>query len=637
MVSEEPKRYAGHAGLPAGTTVHHRDRLDAVQRDLAKVAGVSVLIYDQTCAAEKRRRRKRGTEPAPSQRVLINELVCEGCGDCGVQSNCVAIQPLETEFGRKRVIDQSACNQDFSCLKGFCPSFVTVHGAVPKASVPAPEDDALPDPPALPALNGAFAILLAGIGGTGVVTIGRVLAMAAHLEGKAAAVVDVTGLAQKGGPVTSHVRIASRPEAIKAVRIAAGGADLLIGGDAVVAGSASALAAIDPGHTAVFVNSHETYSGAFTHDPDYTLPMRRIVQAITNRAGAPKCHFIEASEIATALMGDAIATNMFLLGLAWQAGAVPLSHFAILKAIALNGVDVAMNQAAFAWGRRAAAEPEVIVALAAERSGRRKPPAAESLDEMTARRTRFLTEYQDERYAQLYADAVAAMHEAETRVAPGRADLSQAVARNLYRLMAVKDVYEVARLYTDGSFDRQLGNAFAGWDRLEYHLVPPLFAGRDKASGHRRQRTYGPGISAGPQVHRAPSPAARLMARPLRPYQGATHGAAAHRRLRGDAHHDPRPSRAGKPSPCRGACPLSGENPWLRPRQGGGGGARAHPGGGPARGVSCRRHGGRGGRINRRQTDGRRLSENCTRIALNDAREAGPAGTPFDEEVRLCA
>ncbi len=494
VVSEEPKRYAGHAGLPAGTTVHHRDRLDAVQRDLAKVAGVSVLIYDQTCAAETRRRRKRGSEPAPSQRVLINELVCEGCGDCGVQSNCVAIQPLETEFGRKRVIDQSACNQDFSCLKGFCPSFVTVHGAVPKAAVPAPEDEALPDPPALPALNGAFAILLAGIGGTGIVTIGRVLAMAAHLEGKAAAVVDVTGLAQKGGPVTSHVRIASRPEAIKAVRIAAGGADLLIGGDAVVAGSASALAAIDPGHTAVFVNSHETYSGAFAHDPDYTLPMRRIVQAITNRAGAPKCHFIEASEIATALMGDAIATNMFLLGLAWQAGAVPLSHFAILKAIALNGVDVAMNQAAFAWGRRAAAEPEVIVALAAERSGRRKPPAAESLDELTARRTRFLTEYQDERYAQRYADAVAAMHEAETRVAPGRADLAQAVALNLYRLMAVKDVYEVARLYTDGSFDRQLGNAFAGWGRLEYHLVPPLFAGRDKASGHRRQRTYGPGI-----------------------------------------------------------------------------------------------------------------------------------------------
>ncbi len=494
VVSEEPQRYGTDVQLPAGTAVHHRDDLDAVQRQLMQVTGVSVLIYDQTCAAEKRRRRKRGTYPDPDRRVVINELVCEGCGDCGVQSNCVAVQPIETAYGRKRTIDQSVCNKDFSCLKGFCPSFVTVHGAVAKPAAPLPAEEELPDPPRRPALDGNYAVLITGVGGTGVVTIGALLAMAAHLEGKAASVIDMAGLAQKGGPVVSHVRIAPVVDDIKAVRVAAAGADLVLACDAVVAGSARSLAAIDPGHTAVFVNTHETYPGAFTHDADYTLPMRRIVQAITARAGAPKSRFIEATEIATALMGDAIATNMFMLGFAWQAGAVPLSHFAILKAIELNGVAVAMNKAAFAWGRRAATEPEAIARIAAERAGRRTAPVAETLDELAARRTRFLTEYQDEVYAQRYADTVAAMREAEARVAPGRADLAEAVALNLFRLMAVKDEYEVARLYTDGSFQRQLGESFAGWGRLEFHMAPPLFARKDKATGHLKTQTYGPGL-----------------------------------------------------------------------------------------------------------------------------------------------
>ncbi len=493
VVSEEPKRYAGR--LPSGTTVHHRDDLDAVQRKLTEIGGVSVLIYDQTCAAEKRRRRKRGQYPDPDQRIIVNELVCEGCGDCGIQSNCVAIQPVETEFGRKRAIDQSVCNKDFSCLKGFCPSFVTVHGAMARQAAVLNDDEAdLPDPPRLPMLAGNYAVLITGVGGTGVVTIGALLAMAAHLEGKAAAVIDMAGLAQKGGPVMSHVRIAPALGDIKAVRVAAAGADLLLGCDAVVAGSARSLAAIAPGETAVFVNTHETYPGAFTHDPDYTLPMRRIVQAITARAGAARSRFIEATEIATALTGDAIATNMFMLGLAWQAGAVPLSHFAILKAIELNGVDVAMNRAAFGWGRRAAVAPEVVAGIAAERSGRRKPPPAQSVDELAARRTRFLTDYQNEHYAQRYADAVAAMHEAETRVAPGRGDLAEAVARNLFRLMAVKDEYEVARLFVDGSFQRQLAGAFDSWGKLEFHMAPPLFAKRDKATGHLKKQTYGPGL-----------------------------------------------------------------------------------------------------------------------------------------------
>ncbi len=494
VVSEEPGRYGRGAGLPAGATIHHRDDIDHVQRDLARVGGVSVLIYDQTCAAEKRRRRKRGLYPDPDRRVVINELVCEGCGDCGVQSNCVAIVPVETEFGRKRAIDQSLCNKDFSCLKGFCPSFVTVHGAVAKKGEPLAGDEVNLPPPQVPVLSGDYAILITGVGGTGVVTIGALLAMAAHLEGKAAAVIDMAGLAQKGGPVTSHVRIAPSADDIKAIRVAAAGADVMLGCDMVVAGSARSLAAIDPGHTAVFVNTHETYPGAFTHDPDYSLPTRRIVQAIAGRAGKGNSRFIQATEIATALTGEAIATNMFMLGLACQAGAVPLSPEAILKAIELNGVDVAMNQAAFAWGRRAAIEPEAVAEIAAHRSGKRPAPAAQSLDELVERRTRFLTDYQSRRYARHYADAVARLRAAEAAVTSNRTDLAEAAARNLFRLMAIKDEYEVARLYTDGSFRRQLAAEFAGWGKLEFHLAPPLVAGRDPETGHLRKSTFGPWV-----------------------------------------------------------------------------------------------------------------------------------------------
>jgi indolepyruvate ferredoxin oxidoreductase len=494
VVSDEPEKYAGGPGFPFGTTVSHRDDIDAVQRELAQVGGVSVMIYDQTCAAEKRRRRKRGHYPDPDRRVVINELVCEGCGDCGVQSNCVAIVPVETEYGRKRGIDQSACNKDFSCLKGFCPSFVTVHGARAKVGEVAPIGDPQLPLPETPQLAGDYAILITGVGGTGVVTVGALIAMAAHLEGKAAAVIDMAGLAQKGGPVTVHVRIAPQPDDIKAIRIAAAGADLVLGCDMVVAGSARSLAAIDPGRTRVVVNTHETYPGGFTHDPDYSLPTRRILQAITARAGPDQCRFVEATKTATALTGDAIATNMFMLGLAHQAGALPLSHFAIERAIALNGVDVAMNQAAFAWGRRAAVEPEAVNSLAESRSGRRREPPAETVEEVIVRRVKFLTDYQNLAYGQRFADAILRVREAESRAAPGRADLAEAAARNLFRMMAVKDEYEVARLYTDGSFLRQLAGEFAGWRKLEFHMAPPVLGGRDPATGHPAKRTFGPWV-----------------------------------------------------------------------------------------------------------------------------------------------
>ncbi|OYZ87103.1 MAG: indolepyruvate ferredoxin oxidoreductase, partial [Xanthobacter sp. 17-67-6] len=313
VVTDEPEKYASGEAWPAGLTIHHRDELERVQRELAAVPGCTVLIYDQTCASEKRRRRKGGQYPDPDKRVIINERVCEGCGDCGVKSNCVSVQPLETEWGRKREIDQSSCNKDFSCVNGFCPSFVTVHGAKPKKSAGAasgaqdwPE---LPEP-AHPEIHGTYGIIATGIGGTGVVTIGAILGMAAHLEGKACGMIDMAGLAQKGGAVYSHIRLANRPEDITAIRIPARGADLILGGDLVVAGTKKVLAAVKPGATIVVVNTHEVLPGDFTRDADYSLPTERLKRTISGLAGAEKTHLIEASRLALALFGNSLAQNI---------------------------------------------------------------------------------------------------------------------------------------------------------------------------------------------------------------------------------------------------------------------------------------------------------------------------------------
>ncbi len=490
VVSEDPDSYPVSALWPHGTTVRHRDELDEAQSELARVGGLSVLIYDQTCAAEKRRRRKRGRYPDPDKRVVINELVCEGCGDCGVQSNCVAIVPVETEFGRKRAIDQSSCNKDFSCLKGFCPSFVTVHGAR-RHDRPTATGFALPEP-ARPDLIDTYGLLVTGVGGTGVVTIGAILAMAAHLEGKGAGVIDMAGLAQKGGPVTSHVRIAPTPTGVKAIRIAAGGADAVLACDVVVAGSARSLAAIRPNRTRVFINTHETYPGEFTRSPDLTLPTRRLVAAITARAGEERTRSLEATEIATALLGNSIATNMFMLGLAFQSGAVPLASASILRAIELNGVDIAMNQAAFAWGRRAAIEPDAVAAAARRLSGRAEPPVL-TVEGLIERRAEFLAAYQNEGYARRYTAAVHRIREAEHGAAPGRDNLAAAVANNLFKLMAVKDEYEVARLYTDTSFVKQLRRDFASWGSSSSTLLRRSSRARTRQPAVRQSRPTGPG------------------------------------------------------------------------------------------------------------------------------------------------
>ena len=468
-----------------------------VQTKLAAIPGVTVLIYDQTCAAEKRRRRKRHTFPDPDKRVIINELVCEGCGDCGVKSNCVSVQPLETEWGRKRTIDQSSCNKDFSCVKGFCPSFVTVHGAkLKKGTGVAADHDlpALPDPK-LPAIAQTYNIIVTGVGGTGIVTIGGILGMAAHLEGRGVGVLDMAGLAQKGGAVFSYIRFAEKSEDIHAIRVAAGRADLILGGDIVVAGTRKILASVKPGATAMVVNTAEFLPGEFTRNADFSLPGERLKRTIMADAGRDKTHFIDASRIATALFGQSLGANMFLVGYAYQLGAIPLSAAAIEKAVELNGEAVAMNKAAFHWGRRAAVDRAAVETLAqpaaAATSDARQ--LSESFAETVERRVKFLTAYQNAAYAARYRDRVEKVQAAEAVCAPGKSGLADAVARYLFKLMAYKDEYEVARLYTDGAFLRQVESSFSGENlRLEFHLAPPLLARRDKTTGLPRKMSFGP-------------------------------------------------------------------------------------------------------------------------------------------------
>jgi indolepyruvate ferredoxin oxidoreductase len=488
VVTDEPDKYPLSAGFAHGVRVHPRSELDAVQRRLREVPGVSALVYDQTCAAEKRRRRKHGGYPDPDERVVINELVCEGCGDCGVASNCVAIQPAESEFGRKRRIDQSACNKDFSCLNGFCPSFVTVKGGrLRKASAPGDVPFPVLPEPDLSALDGPYGILVTGVGGTGVITVAALLGMAAHLEGKGVAALDMIGMAQKGGAVLTHMKIAPTQEEIGAARIAAGGARLVLGCDLVVTAGAQAVPTIRRGTTAAVVNLEAPMTGDFTRTPDLAFPAEHLRQAIVAAAGPSAASFLDAGRLARALVGDAIGANLLLVGYAWQKGLIPLSRAAIERAIEVNGVQIDFNRRAFLWGRRAAHDLAAVEAVI----GTRQAPPAPSLDELIDRRAEFLTGYQNATYARRYRDRVARVREAETRRVPGRTELTEAVARNLFKLMAIKDEYEVARLWTDGSFRHQLEREFERWDTLEVHLAPPLLAEKD-AKGHLKKRRYGP-------------------------------------------------------------------------------------------------------------------------------------------------
>jgi indolepyruvate ferredoxin oxidoreductase len=459
------------------------------------VPGVSVLIYDQTCAAEKRRRRKRGTFPDPVKRVIINEAVCEGCGDCGVVSNCVSVQPLDTEFGRKRTIDQSSCNKDFSCVKGFCPSFVTVHGAEPKkgrAMAVEADISGLPEP-VIPTIEHTYNVLIEGVGGTGIVTVGAILGMACHLEKKGVGLIDMAGLAQKGGEVFSHMRIARVPEDIHSIRVHAGSADLVLSGDIVIAGGKKSLAGMKP-TTKVVVNTVETLPGQFTRDANFSLPSERLKRAIISHASRETTHLVDAQRLATALMGNSIATNLFLVGYAWQIGGLPLSSAAIERAIELNGEAVKMNITAFRWGRLCAhdrAAVEKLVAPVTAPSGVER--LSSSLEEIIARRVDQLTRYQNAAYAERYRGLVEAARKAEADKAPSKQGLTEAVARYLYKLMAYKDEYEVARLYTDGNFLKQVAKTFDGQDlKFEFHLAPPLLAKPDPITDVPRKMSFGP-------------------------------------------------------------------------------------------------------------------------------------------------
>ena len=496
VVTDEPDKYPMNAGFAHGVTIRHRDELDTVQRELREIPGLTVLVYDQTCAAEKRRRRKRGTFPDPAKRVFINDAVCEGCGDCSEKSNCVSVKPLETELGRKRQIDQSNCNKDFSCLNGFCPSFVSVKGgAVRKGTRPqlaVVKDDpfeSLPMPTLRP-MSEPYGILVTGIGGTGVITVGALIGMAAHLEGKGCTVLDFTGLAQKNGAVMSHVRLAPNPEDLHAVRIAAGGANLVLGCDMVVAAAPAALSRIEPGITQAVINGHMQPVAAFVLNGDMDLGAESMMKNIRDAAGEQATTFIDGTGLATAIMGDSIATNLFMLGYAWQKGLVPLSFEALMRAIELNGMAIETSKRTFAWGRLAAHNIAAVQA-AAKPTLRIEKPVARTLPEIVSKRVELLTAYQDAAYGERYRAFVDKVAKAEKAKAPGRSGLAEAVAKSLYKLMAYKDEYEVARLYTDGEFLKKLGTQFEGDYKLAFHLAPPLFAERDPATGQLMKKEFG--------------------------------------------------------------------------------------------------------------------------------------------------
>ncbi|MGL1834159.1 indolepyruvate ferredoxin oxidoreductase family protein [Rhodocyclaceae bacterium SMB388] len=501
VVTDGTERNYGPADI-AHVPIRHRDELDAIQRDLRASPGVTALIYDQTCAAEKRRRRKRGLYPDPARRVFINEAVCEGCGDCGHASNCMSIVPVETEFGRKRQIDQSSCNKDYSCLNGFCPSFVTIEGGQLRKGKAVAADESMFDElpvPVLPSLNEPFGIMVTGVGGTGVVTIGALIGMGAHLDGRGVTVLDMTGLAQKGGSVFSHIRIANQPEDLHAVRIAAGEADAVIGGDVIVTASTEALAKMAPGRTRVVVNNAETPTSDFTRNPDWQFPLDKMVKTIRDAVGGgavddSPIDVLDAQQIATALMGDAIATNLFLLGYAWQRGLVPVSHDGLMRAIELNGVAIDMNRKAFLWGRRAAHAPDKVERFT--RPAEIVPIRAIDLDDIVAKRVDLLTAYQDKAYAARYRALVVKVREAELQVTgnAGSARLTEAVARNYCRLLAYKDEYEVARLYSDPGFWKRIEDTFEGEFTVRFHLAPPLISRLDPQTGRIPKKAFGPAM-----------------------------------------------------------------------------------------------------------------------------------------------
>jgi indolepyruvate ferredoxin oxidoreductase len=491
IVTDQPEKYQGLT-LEAGVTVHHRDQLDLLQRQFRELPGTTVIIYDQTCATEKRRRRKRGKMVDPEKRVVINEAVCEGCGDCSVQSNCLSVEPVETEFGRKRRINQNSCNKDFSCVKGFCPSFVTVEGGQLKKPKKEARGDlsslpALPEP-VLPVAESAWGIVVGGVGGTGVITIGSLLGMAAHLEGKGVVTQDAGGLAQKGGATWSHIQIANRPEAIFTTKVDTAQADLVIACDSIVGAMKYTMTVMQQGRTFVALNTHGTPTASFVKNPDWQFPGANCETAVRGSVGNDLVGAFDAEAVAVQMLGDSIYTNPLMLGYAWQRGRVPLSHAALMRAIELNGVQIDNNKAAFEWGRRSAHDLAAVQAMFKAQAVIQfvKKP---SLDETVNKRVEFLTGYQDAAYATQYKAFVDKVRAAETPL--GGTALTEAVARYLFKLMAYKDEYEVARLHTDPAFITKIEAMFEGDYKIVHHLAPPAIAKKNE-KGELIKQPFGP-------------------------------------------------------------------------------------------------------------------------------------------------
>ncbi len=501
VVTDEPDKYSTDTAWAPGVSVHHRDNYDQLQREFREIKGTSVIVYDQTCAAEKRRRRKRGEFPDPPKRLFINKEVCEGCGDCGEASNCVAVLPEETPLGRKRRIDQSACNKDYSCVKGFCPSFVSIHGGAlrqrAKENTSVDGSSILPGNPDIPVINGQYNIVLTGVGGTGVVTIGAIIGMAAHIANLGCSILDMLGLAQKGGAVTSHIILAAQPQDIHTTHIAAGRAELLLGCDIVTSASASCLDRLSDQQTHAVINTNAMMTGDFTRNRNVQFPAGALQQSIEEASA--HSHFVNATQLAEQLLGNTIGANMFLLGYAWQQGLIPLPLEAITKAIELNGQSIALNTAALEWGRRAAVDQQAVETLATPAvvinlpdTLQQKTAHRRDAEKIMADRITRLTGYQHQRYAQRYEKLVRRVIEKEKSLQLDNSlPLARHVAKNLYKLMAYKDEYEVARLYTSEAFTRSVEAQFEGDYELRFHLAPPLLAKKDPLTGVPRKREFG--------------------------------------------------------------------------------------------------------------------------------------------------
>jgi len=493
LVSDNPDKFRGLADIPGGVTIHDRDELDAVQKDFRRIEGTSVIVYEQTCAAEKRRRRKRNKFPDPPKRAFINERVCEGCGDCSVKANCVSILPLETEYGRKRIIDQSSCNKDYSCVKGFCPSFVTVHGgALKKPAAVVLGDDLFSNLPTPAPVNadGAYSVVVAGIGGTGVVTVAQLLGMAAHLEGKGVSVFDMTGLSQKNGAVYSHIWFFDDPHATAPARVGLAEADMILGCDLIAAAGADTMRAVKSGVTQAVLNAAVVPTANFQTDPNLNIDGQMLEMAVGAKVGESRTHVVDASDLALKLLGNTIGANTFLIGFALQKGTLPLSVAAIEQAIALNGVAVDFNLRALRLGRLAATDMAAVEALLPKEASA-KPAPVLALDELIGRRAADLEAYQNAAYAARYRTLVSKVRDAEKKLNTGAEDLTAAVARYAYKLMAYKDEYEVARLFADAAFEQRLAGAFDGDYKLRFHLSPPLIAPRDPVTGQQKKMEFG--------------------------------------------------------------------------------------------------------------------------------------------------